>query len=477
MKARYIGGFVSLLQNDNLSCVRHFTRFCALVASFLVAMSLSAAQAADALAAKAPVSASDVDVLLDMFQQKGLVSAEEAEQARKKIAARHAEQPAVRTTDSRINFGDWIKRVDLYGDARLRFEYRGGATELGDHMERNRWRYRLRFGANPQFSDNLRMGLRLGTGPGGRSDNVTFGDDPGVFGKQSDGIFVGLLYLNWEPAEWVSLTAGRQPNPMRTTSLVWDSDLAPEAITEHFKHSIGNLGLFATFSQMQYDNANPNNAIAPGLGFSNAYLFANQIGARYQFNKEMSLQVAPAIYVYAGDGGDSFNTIFTGATAQDSVGVNDLLVLAVPAEFRFRAGKWPARLFADFAVNLEGADRARAAGQPAHDNEIFAYQVGLELGSERRKGDWLVRAFWEHAQLFALDMNLVDSDFFDSRLNMEGVGLRGSYSFTDFLLFSLSYGYANPINRALPTGGIGDLAPVNPLRRYHLIQADLSWRF
>jgi hypothetical protein len=121
-------------------------------------------------------------------------------------------------------------------------------AEAGDDlMERNRWRYRLRSGARMEFTDNLRAGVQLETGSSGRSSNVTFGDDAGPWGKSTDGIFLGLLYLNWTPTDWLDVTGGRQVNPFKVTSLVWDGDLAPEGLTETFKTKAGKFDLFATF--------------------------------------------------------------------------------------------------------------------------------------------------------------------------------------------------------------------------------------
>ena len=42
------------------------------------------------------------------------------------------------------------------------------------------------------------------------------------------------------------------------------------------------------------------------------------------------------------------------------------------------------------------------------------------IGQLKAKIDWEIRAWWQHAEQYALDPNLVDSDIFDSRVNDEG---------------------------------------------------------
>ncbi|HEY7000811.1 MAG TPA: hypothetical protein VH330_03635, partial [Candidatus Udaeobacter sp.] len=77
---------------------------------------------------------------------------------------------------------------------------------------------------------------------------------------------------------------------------------------------------------------------------------------------------------------------------------------------------------------------------------------------------------------FALDPNLIDSDLFDARLNMEGVAVRAGYMLADAIVLNLTYGYAWRIDDSLGTGGTGDI-PINPLDQYQLFQADLSVNF
>ena len=102
--------------------------------------------------------------------------------------------------------------------------------------------------------------------------------------------------------------------------------------------------------------------------------------------------------------------------------------------------------------------------------------MGIGVGRIRAKRDWSINVFWQHAEQFALDPNLVDSDIFDSRLNMEGVAIQAGYALSDAVTFNLTYAYGEQINDRLGTGGIGDIG-VNPLREYQIFQADLNFKF
>ena len=108
---------------------------------------------------------------------------------------------------------------------------------------------------------------------------------------------------------------GRVPQPLYTTSMVWDSDYCPEGAVEKIKLTYGPVDYFATFGQYVYQDVTPANAEAientastSSLGdFSdqNAYLLAWQLGATYHLDTNISFKVAPVLYTYVGHGNQS----------------------------------------------------------------------------------------------------------------------------------------------------------------------------
>ena len=297
-------------------------------------------------------------------------------------------------------------------------------------------------------------------------------------------------------------------------------DINPEGAFEKIKYTINNVDLFADFGQFVYQDPGP----ASQFPSTDTMLLAWQAGANVRITKDMSFKAAPVLYTYSGTGTTSgLNSTFVGQGLQglnaglpgganllgyNEQGINDLLVLEIPAEFNFKiwhtpVGTLQARLFGDFAYNFYGADRAISAYQanPAafpslHGPEAGqkkAYQIGFGVGSDgpvygptqglvygstSKKHTWEARAYWQHIEQYALDVNLIDSDFFEGRGNLEGVYSAFAYSLTDAIIGTLRFGYANPIKGNLDTGGNNlDIPGINPVKNYEIFQADLTWRF
>jgi hypothetical protein len=474
-----------------------------------------------------PAHAQDAGALLDLLVKKRIITDQEAEEVRGELT-----REVSTTAAGKLKLSDPLTQLEIYGDARVRYEIREGnsgppntlVTNPSDAQQRNRTRYRMRLGLRGLLMDSWFFGLRLETSASPRSTNVTFGDDAGPFGKTSDGTFVGQAYLSYRGIRDLTLTAGRQPNPFVTTPMVWDGDINPEGFSQQYKHtfnlSLGGaeelsaetgggkntvaavtseprkmtIDLFANFGQFVYDDnnlENPIGALAVSGGRrvpeNDAYLFGHQMGAKFNFTPTTYFQLAPTIYHYSGYGND-FNTFFNGGpnfrntatppvvVTPNQLGINSLFIFNMPASFGFNIGEMPVRIFSDFAVNLDAEDRALAAGRPDKGDQRYAYQLGVGIGRIRGKGNWEISAFYQHAEQFALDPNLIDSDIFDSRLNMEGFAVQAGYALSDAVTFNLTYAFGEQIDNSLGTGGVGDIG-VNPLRQYQLFQADLNFKF
>jgi hypothetical protein len=432
----------------------------------------TAALLACVLAVATVTEAQTSDALLNTLVKKGILTEQEA----KDIAAEVSEPKE----PSRWKLNNAVKQLEFFGDARLRYEFREGQTSDGDSLTRERFRYRLRFGFKGDFLEDFYYGLRLETSPSPRSTNVTIGDEPAPFAKGSDVLHVGQIYLGWRATDWLSLEAGRLPNPLVTTHMVWDADINPEGAAQKFRRAFENWELFANLGQFLYDDVNPENPVGPGGTRSDVFLLAWQLGTKYKFTDKMSLQIAPTLYNYTGTGdyGGPFaaTSIVNGRPVANVTGINDLLVFEVPVEFAFQAGNFPVRAFGDFAMNLHGADRARRAGFPMETDDNKAYLAGMGIGRANKKGGWEARAWWQHVELFALDPNLVDTDVFDSRLNLEGFAVALSYALTDNITGNVTYVRGDRINKRLPTLGLGDIA-LDTMKDYQLLQLDLNWRF
>jgi hypothetical protein len=516
-------------------------------AGILAAVSICAAAATSV---NAQVSA---DALLDKLVAKGILRPEEAAE----LKSESTNAPPAKGIDFKLSHA--IKSVEIYGDLRMRYEYRSAqlgpeaGPYAGESDAENRWRYALRLGVRGDLADDFYYGLRFETSPNERSPWNTFGNAGGgqapyygPFSKANNyGVFIGQAYLGWRPTSWLDVSLGRVAQPLYTTSMVWDSDYCPEGAVEKIKLTYGPVDYFANFAQYVYQDTTPANALEvdnPGattyLGdFTDegAYLLAWQVGATYHLDTNISFKVAPVFYNYVGHGNQSSGfsgpfvgqgvngfTYNTNSTASSSTlpgagangafngsynqtGINNLAIIEFPMELDFKIGRLDAKAFGDFSINLEGDARARAAynagealwnGQTGISQNPFpggvqlgqdqAMQFGLAVGNNlglvygttSKKGTWEARAYWQHIQQYALDPNLLDSDFFEGRGNMEGLYTAIAYSFTDGMIGTVRYGWAERINDQLGTGGFNaDLPLPNPINRYQLVQVDLTWRY
>lgn len=496
------------------------------------------------------MSASFSDPALNLLLQKGIVTEEEAQKAQAEADALRTNQVyQMQPAESKWVIGKAIKHVELFGDLRFRYEDRSVEDPAGGSIDLQRLRYSMRLGLRGDVLDDFYFGFRLDPSSNPRSPWLTLGSSTGgtpyqgPFGKSTASLNIGQAYLGWKGFNWLDVTVGKMPNPLYTTSMVWDPDLNPEGLTERFKHTIGPVDLFATFGQYIYQDTNPTHASSGffNIAYKDAnlpFLLAWQAGANYHIDKNISLKAAPALYNYTGygksptlnppQGTPGFDGDFVGQGSTNGIGgqpgawsgfpnggydgfianqtgIKNLLIVEVPAELNLRLDRMDARIFGDYAWNLRGADRARAAyngvqnaidtglGFPApisspQTRDTKAYQIGFAIGSTNslglvtganaRKNAWEARAYWQHAEQYSLDPNLIDSDFFEGRLNMEGVYTAFAYSFNESVIATFRYGYARRINNKLGTGGSNqDIPQMNPIEHYNLFQVDLTFRF
>jgi hypothetical protein len=472
-----------------------------------------------------------------------------------------------------------IKGVELYGDARVRFEDRSAKDPEGDQINLQRFRYAVRLGVRGDLFDDFYYGVRMDTGSNPRSPFVTFGTAAsasstgnyyqGPFGKSQAGVNIGQVYLGWHPEDWIDLTAGKMPNPLFTSSMVWSPNISPEGLAERFKYTVGHMDLFANFAQFIYQDENPDYESLPltGLGFNtdneNIFQVAWQGGMTYHFTTNLTAKVAGTVYSYYGVrplpssvlnptspyygypyvgegayggpnanapynvyGYSGFGTPGNGTSggyasyygfnyANNQVGLNNLLVVEIPFQLDYKFKGMDAHLFGDYAYNLDGKQRAKAAAAgyanyltdlknnfaitpestsfSAQTHDVKAYQIGFGIGSDdvvygpnqglvygtsSPRHAWEVRAYWQHVEQYSLDPNLLDLDFFNGVENMQGVYVAAAYAFTGNFIGTFRYGHASRINDQLGTGGSsGDIPQINPINSFDIYQVDLTVRF
>jgi hypothetical protein len=468
-------------------------------------------------------------------QEAGAVKAEVAKEKAKeaKLAAKSA---PVGTSDdgllSKIDLSKPVEKLKLYGDLRLRYQYEdkdqqlfvpdGSKSRDVDRSpsggQQSRWRFRLRLGADIKLTDNWSAGVELSTARAADSGNQTYEN-----GFDDYEIFISKAFLQWDPSKAFTFIGGKMANPFYTTDLVWDSDINPNGIAEVIRfheffapeeeegYSKDGKTVAATKSespwtlslaagQFIFDDNNENN-----IGndeSTDSYLFQTQLVGSYKFANGVKITAAPGWLINTGgsvsglQNANPFND-----TPSVSGATRNINLLLFPGDVSFKLGETKAKFYWDFAYNIEGRKRTEdilglvalrnANGEQSDDDvsdpddfdsshsmqDDFAYLVGLQLGENKKAGDWSIRADWRQTGIAAVDPNLNDSDFAASELNTRGLKIGLNYNFTDFAIGTVSYYHAWNLRNDLVGGEVTGGNAIGDANAVRLLQVDFTVKF
>jgi hypothetical protein len=302
--------------------------------------------------------------------------------------------------------------------------------------------------------------------------------------------------------------------------------------------SLLSVGLNAV--QYLYVNGNES-TFARNLNNNDVLIIGNQIPVTWRINKNLLVKVAPGFTFYTGGGNTNYDTgvatnqgtpttsTGTGAAAVNTPGTDstllgtasstydpvfyspreadDLAVFSAPGELNFNVAGVPFRPYWDFELNTEGHKRVQdvylqnssfetgygtgvSAAHAAQNKDLtdnVAWAAGLQIGANKKKGDWSVLGEFRQIGLGAVDQNINGTDFADSYANQQGFKLAAAYNFTDFLTLTTTFydtwDYKDNLYRAL--GGTGATPNAQTSSTLNLIgerssqrvQVDLGWRF
>ena len=374
-----------------------------------------------------------MDILIHKLVQKGVLSREDAREIKQEVseeAARMAKARVGETKDNTATFpgGAWLNTVKWSGDLRLRHE----TERKQPAVDRNRERFRLRFGFVATPWDPLDIGVRLATGADSNptSTNQTF---TGSFDKKN--IYVDQAYGKYTP--WkdgsgilagLSAIGGKMENPFVTIpeGVVWDGDVTPEGVALQWKSQnpipvlerlipvkpFVNIGGFA-ITEINADAGDPG-------------VFGYQLGGDVDLPWwKATFQPAVAYYNFTGIRGISTanvttaplgnTTVTKGAATYFAADYNLIDVqakLAVPDIL----GQ-PVALLANYTYNDD--DKKNAAEENVDDDG--AYTAGIEVGKVTEKfGSWQLFGFRKRVETDAAFGALSDSDFGGGGTNHKG---------------------------------------------------------
>ena len=113
----------------------------------------------------------------------------------------------------------------------------------------------------------------------------------------------------------------------------------------------------------------------------------------------------------------------------------------------------------------------------AMDQKDNAWLIGFQYGKAVNKGEWDARVAYQSVAAFALDPNLVDSDVFDSRVNMEGWVVSANYQLGAATTFTVTYANGDRKEASLPAIGSGDAGTNNKIDNYSMLQVNVNVKF
>ncbi|MFZ5802642.1 MAG: putative porin [Candidatus Omnitrophota bacterium] len=381
----------------------------------------------------------------------------------------------------------WLKDLKFNGDLRLRYE--GWSEHSGSvkNADRNRFRFRLRFGFKKKLSPDMEIGFRLVSGPRTATGTETIGQINSTNQTLDNNfdfkdISIDQAYAKYTPAwaevgpiKGVTLTGGKFSNPFGekggSTWMIWDTDVTPEGAYE--KIDLGlisaedlNIDMVLLAGQLILEEG----ALSDN---DDAEMFAYQGGFKTQISNILPKAIKTKHFVSFYDYRDFTNNNYQAAggnfTGGTSLAAGAFKVLDIYNEIAFDIPGMPhsskyleplskVTFYHDFLYNL-GED---AASKALGEGQNKGWLIGGKLGEAKDKGTW--EAVYEYAWLEANATASVFSDAEFGGTNRRGSIFRLKYKMTDNLALQTAGFFTNNIL----TGTSADIE-----RR--VFQVDLVW--
>lgn len=424
----------------------------------------------------------------------------------------------------------WLKDLKFSGDLRLRYEafhLHGNTAANGYQPDRNRFRFRLRYGFEKTFNPEVKVGFSMASGDKAVANGTQGGynGDP-ISTNQSltndfnfKNIWIEKAYATYTP-NWakvnlvgdlavsgLEVTAGKFNNPFEkgSTDMIWDRDLKPEGIYEQINTNLlttdnFNLkayGLAGQFLLQEGGNTTTGTAIAGGNGTKDAYLWAYQAGLAPKFylpglERAVDALSAISIYSYQGYATNSNWYINNTSTANglsqangnplydgSTLAAENFNILSLYQELNFYPYGIPVKPFAEFARNMSNKSGTPQAGASnfSMQNGEDAWGLGLALGQLKKKHDWQASYQYKYIGANSVVGAFNDSDF--GGYNYGGTDKAGSviklgYNLTDYLALNAACFLVRPITVRDGAATTNGMQADQSVRRFQL---DMTYKF
>lgn len=183
------------------------------------------------------------------------------------------------------------------------------APQFNDDQNRNRFRIRLRLGAEMDITKNVTAGIRIATGENNSpvTENQTVGlanqGQGGNFSKYA--IWLDRAFVRYdlgpEPDKSVSLLFGRFDNPFFSTPLIWDDELGFDGVALQARYEVvDGIVPFLTAGAFPVFNTDFNFSSNQPQKFASydKYLFGGQLGVDMKLGKDWQVKVATSYYYF-----------------------------------------------------------------------------------------------------------------------------------------------------------------------------------
>lgn len=250
------------------------------------------------------------------------------DEIRNEVKAEVIEQARVENWATPNTFPDWVSRIKVAGDVRVRNESRffetSNSTEIIDYQDfnvdgpydvnpntqtqlpplmnsredrKNRFRIRARLGVEAALSEQWSAGIRIASGSDDNPVSTTQTLGNGMSKKE---LWLDQTWLRWKSTGGDSVTLGRASSPFVATDMLFSNDLnfdgvsttlAPINLSDNLTF-FGALGAFA----LEYGSDSwPSRSAKKGES-EDKWLLGTQLGTEWQFSNQNKLRSTLAYY-------------------------------------------------------------------------------------------------------------------------------------------------------------------------------------
>ncbi len=361
----------------------------------------------------------ELDPLLELLVEQGVITAEQAaavqaEYARREAATAAKPAPVVATAqapaapqveeaapapspEAAPKKAKWFDKIDFKGDLRLRYEG-FWVEDISPNNHRSRFRLRARAGMYTDITDWMKVGLQLRSGDPDDpvSDNQSI--DGGFSMKQ---IAISEAYAAFTPTRWLDIHAGKfDPQKLWIVSdMQWDDDVTVEGLMENLDFGALESSLYQFVVEEQG-------------GGDDSMLYGGQVAGVFDIGSKNSIKFGAGYDDWVNPQNVA-NLTLTGKLQGNWVSnildddlqlVSDFKIGSLFAEWKYELSeRWPIKVTA-FGYHNFGANDYD--GQKYDDG----YFVRLQIGDYKSKGQIALRATRYYSEADALFYVFTQSD-------------------------------------------------------------------